>query len=569
MVATKVGSETLLVAGTVCLAAHRLAYTDRAAECLGLIALLLAPLSHTQLPPKCNLSLLRSTDARHAPLVGLALIPVLLAALSVSTVGDHANYCTLFLALSLVAAAAKANLCLRGSLGTATALITAVAALLSLGSNSQGLALSGSILLALSVAVLSALTLITCLRVLPRCFTLSEAMIVSDFLVLGCCDAVFATVAKTTNDLPGIFYLKRIPIQTLMSTLILGMLLIGLASCPILRQLQYHEERLAKLVAEKDDKMTSSCDNNRIVRLSFMFFGTAAGLVLALIRPWTMLLLDGADPFLWLVKFVLEKPFVRAGLLGYWAVLMTLGVFFAVRWFGQDADSKKDTSSSKARGDASALSLKELVYLNFKRKYYHALVVAMFVPGYLIDPDLMHLSFSVAFSVLILTEYIRVFRVWPIGHHVHAFLRGFLDSKDQGIVILSHIYLLVGCALPVWINRIHISAPTPAGLLGILALGVADACASVAGYRWGRSRWPRRAKTVEGTAAFVASMVGSLGFCAAFAAVDMGGAGLALVGKIFAVAIFLGFLEAASAQNDNLVLPICGISLWYLLTFGK
>ncbi|RUO95322.1 hypothetical protein BC936DRAFT_144457, partial [Jimgerdemannia flammicorona] len=46
-----------------------------------------------------------------------------------------------------------------------------------------------------------------------------------------------------------------------------------------------------------------------------------------------------------------------------------------------------------------------------------------------------------------------------------------------------------------------------AGLSGILALGLGDSMASIVGKYLGRHRWPGTNKTVEGTAAYVASVL--------------------------------------------------------------
>jgi len=64
----------------------------------------------------------------------------------------------------------------------------------------------------------------------------------------------------------------------------------------------------------------------------------------------------------------------------------------------------------------------------------------------------MHLAFSVAFAALIYLEYLRYFAVYPLGKHLHMFLSEFLDSRDSGPCILSHIYLLVGCAGCIWLD---------------------------------------------------------------------------------------------------------------------
>jgi dolichol kinase len=113
--------------------------------------------------------------------------------------------------------------------------------------------------------------------------------------------------------------------------------------------------------------------------------------------------------------------------------------------------------------------------------------------------------------------------------------------------VLTHIYLLLGCALPVWLSGISARAgsqpPCPGVTLaalalpmaGILALGVGDAMAAIVGnvasaagraHTWGdaamrvrtalcarrgpkpvaheaRPRWHGAEKTLEGTASFV------------------------------------------------------------------
>lgn len=65
----------------------------------------------------------------------------------------------------------------------------------------------------------------------------------------------------------------------------------------------------------------------------------------------------------------------------------------------------------------------------------------------------MHLAFSAAFALFIFTEYVRYFALYPFGAAVHIFLSEFLDDKDNGSAILSHFYLLIGCAGPLWLER--------------------------------------------------------------------------------------------------------------------
>ena len=84
----------------------------------------------------------------------------------------------------------------------------------------------------------------------------------------------------------------------------------------------------------------------------------------------------------------------------------------------------------------------------------------------------------------------RYFALYPFGAAVHLFLSQFLDEKDSGSAILSHFYLLTGCAGPLWLEgwvasyaRAHdvgscVSLIRPSKLLdftGVLVLGVGDA----------------------------------------------------------------------------------------------
>lgn len=69
-----------------------------------------------------------------------------------------------------------------------------------------------------------------------------------------------------------------------------------------------------------------------------------------------------------------------------------------------------------------------------------------------LKPDFMCLAFSVAFAALIYLEYLRYFAVYPLGKKLHIFLCEFLDNRDIGPCILSHIYLLIGCAGCIWMR---------------------------------------------------------------------------------------------------------------------
>jgi len=195
--------------------------------------------------------------------------------------------------------------------------------------------------------------------------------------------------------------------------------------------------------------------------------------------------------------------------------------------------------------------------VNARRKFFHALAVVMFLPGVAVDPAFSHLAFSAAFALFTFAEYVRYFALYPFGASVHVFMNEFLDQKDSGTAILSHFYLLIGCAGSVWFEgRSQLLQYT-----GTLVLGVGDALASIVGKRLGRHRWLATSpKTMEGSAAFVASIV----LCAWLLRV----CGLTEHFSVARYAVVAGLssaLEAFSVQNDNVILPLY---MWSMLVFA-
>lgn len=83
---------------------------------------------------------------------------------------------------------------------------------------------------------------------------------------------------------------------------------------------------------------------------------------------------------------------------------------------------------------------------------------------------------------MVFAEGLRFGLIPPFGYRMDLFMKSFTDNRDLGVVILSHIYLLLGCASTVWINRLHFYEPVKmihnlyliAPYSGVLVLGGAD-----------------------------------------------------------------------------------------------
>ncbi|KAJ2261743.1 dolichol kinase [Coemansia sp. RSA 376] len=222
--------------------------------------------------------------------------------------------------------------------------------------------------------------------------------------------------------------------------------------------------------------------------------------------------------------------------LAYWVALLAVaGAIYAV-----------------AQGDVSE-STKFMLHV--KRKSYHVLAALMFVPGWVYARPLLYMSFAVAAAGFVVAECMRALDLGPCSTSIDGFMRRFIDYRDAGPVVTAHFYLLLGCALPVWLGHDSV-----ASLAGVLSLGVADTAASLVGMKLGRARWPGTTKTVEGTVAFCLSLLAAIGVVLQLKG-DVG------VGWYWyaQVSVVVGVLEAWTEQNDNLVVPLCMYALMQAL----
>lgn len=203
------------------------------------------------------------------------------------------------------------------------------------------------------------------------------------------------------------------------------------------------------------------------------------------------------------------------------------------------------------------------------RKGYHVLAFLLFAPGQMLESSTLRLAYAASFALLVTLELVRAARLGPLSQALQRFIAPQIDHRDAGPLALTHIYLLLGCAIPSWLTPHAASASSSslaplAPLAGVLILGVGDTAASVWGTLAGSRRWvpgATRGKTVEGTAAGAASTI-----LAAVVALAITGKTSGLVGGallVFPATIGTCLLEAFTEQIDNLVLPV-----WYFATLA-
>ncbi|KAL9986140.1 hypothetical protein ACROYT_G000230 [Oculina patagonica] len=294
------------------------------------------------------------------------------------------------------------------------------------------------------------------LRWIPRCFTIGEAMVVTEAVVLLSVDS-YTNLGLKLSYLSPTFYnmigshaaVTRGTHSLWMQLLLIGSLTTGVLLLPVFYYLT--------LVSDYWEKVAGYMAFYSVILFTFF----------ALLLPWAVLMLGGENPFMWLWNY-LTNVYIRIPLIRYWFCIVLVAIGF-VAW-----QNRRLTSSSSS---------------TITRKFFHLLALAIYIPGVVYEPYLTHLASSIAVAAFIFIEYIRWHRIGPFGEPIHAALRVFLDDKDSDYMKPD----TTGCKLALY--------------SGILALGVGDTMASVVGKKLGRYRWPGNLKTVEGTLAGIISQL--------------------------------------------------------------
>ncbi|KAI5358789.1 putative polyprenol kinase family [Septoria linicola] len=253
-------------------------------------------------------------------------------------------------------------------------------------------------------------------------------------------------------------------------------------------------------------------------------------------------------------------------------------------------------------GLLTVFTLTAFVEVDTRRKVFHGVMVAMLLPATYVDPCFCSLTLALILAVFLLLEVIRAGQVPPLGNALSRFVAPYVDGRDlRGPVVVSHIFLLIGCAVPLWFSLASIerdgAAPwegwelehnrrETAMIAGVVSVGMGDAAASLIGRRYGRRKWIWvGGKSLEGSAAMAIAV--AIGLLTARAWQVFGGwNGNPYVDRValdwtsfmtwgsfwewsFAIvkALFCGmaasFMEAVlTGANDNVVVPV---ALWLLV----
>uniref|UniRef100_A0ACB8F0H9 Uncharacterized protein n=1 Tax=Sphaerodactylus townsendi TaxID=933632 RepID=A0ACB8F0H9_9SAUR len=347
------------------------------------------------------------------------------------------------------------------------------------------------------------------LYLLPRCFTPGEALLI----LTGISFVLNQLIKRSLNVIEG----RGDPVDFFLLVVVVGIVLLGIFFTALFFFM----------------------DSGTWISSMFFHMMTAV-LGLGVVMPWLYRLIR-TNPLFWLFQF-LSQTQARVYLLAYWILLAMFACTIVLYQNAKRSGSKKHQASTVTR------------------KYFHFIVAATYFPGLIHDRQLLYVAAVVCLAVLILLEYIRYFRIKPFGQMLRNLLSLFLDERDSGPLILSHIYLLLGMSLPVWLFP-RPCAPkgtlARAGALapysGILAVGVGDAVASILGSTVGEIKWPGTKKTFEGTMTAIFAQIITVALILIFdSLVDLNASYSWILVSISLVSL----LEAYTTQVDNLLLPL-------------
>jgi dolichol kinase len=317
--------------------------------------------------------------------------------------------------------------------------------------------------------------------------------------------------------------------------------------------------------------------------------------------------LDGAEPFGWAIGYLfgnlqrLRFWVVTNSLLESWIRLPQLHE----RWrttnqpLGLAAHYTNSVGRANTRlllvlysaftlisGLLTVLSLPASVEVDTRRKVFHGTMVAMLLPSIYFDPPFFSLALAIVLACFCLLDLLRASQLPPLSKPLANFLAPFVDGRDnRGPVVISHIFLLVGCAVPLWLSLAasQLTGDVPwrgwdadarhvSLVSGVVCVGMGDAAASLVGRRFGRRKLPwAGGKSLEGSAAFALAVVLGLVFAKTWlwlgqwndeVSVPRWGFG-PLFAKSSIAAVGASLMEAVlTGGNDNVVVPVI---LWVLV----
>ncbi|XP_055867369.1 dolichol kinase-like isoform X3 [Biomphalaria glabrata] len=197
------------------------------------------------------------------------------------------------------------------------------------------------------------------------------------------------------------------------------------------------------------------------------------------------------------------------------------------------------------------LSKSYLSPIKFMATYIVTALLALLLLFQIFNEDPISWFFNFVFGGCVQTT--RALQVPVLGNQLHEILKVFVDDRDQGPIFLTHIYLLLGLSLPLWLSpNLYTSIRGWNEMFsGVLSLGVGDSVACIFGSKFGQIYYPGSKKTVEGTLASIFSQIILVSLASYLGLVQVSSALSVLIGVSLS-----SLFEAFTDQIDNLMLPL-------------
>lgn len=215
-----------------------------------------------------------------------------------------------------------------------------------------------------------------------------------------------------------------------------------------------------------------------------------------IVYVYAFVLLDNREPIVFFISFVFARGFVRPVLIMFW-LCVSLTFTLLAYLFRPPRLSKTEC-----------------------RKFYHFAASIVVTSGLLFDPALIRVALCVAIFAIEIAEACRYHKAFLVGDLVNFIFNPFMtNSEHPEMAELSPITLLLGLSYPLLFQRTSLMGEAATSkdrmplctYAGVLSTGIGDSLASVVGTRFGRTHWPRRKRTIEGSISnFIGQIVSAL-----------------------------------------------------------
>jgi len=256
------------------------------------------------------------------------------------------------------------------------------------------------------------------------------------------------------------------------------------------------------------------------------------------------------DLMLWIIKQLINNQFQSVWICTYWIFCIVLSVIISV------------------------LSLSMKIKQICIRKIFHIAVVIMFTPVLLIkgpSEPFLTLALGVALCGFLAIEYCRIYlkSLSPVvTANISYYYEMLIDSRDKNNkFIVSHIYLLLSVAFPIWISHaIYLFNPNIFNgstililfpYIGIVTVGTGDAFGAIIGSSFGSVLLCKETKrTIEGSCAVFVSILSFLVLL--IFVLNKSLLTWFILGKMIVLTLITTTVEAFTQDNDNIMLPLIG-----------